>query len=1045
MDVITQLEAVVRTLSAAQWAAHLFQHPILWSEASRAALANHLSSVPQPRRTQLEALLKLATEIDTTLQESPSKYPFGAGPLEAIWVKLNNGEVGQTTAQHQAAELARRGLLHATYLRALSFRCVQQAYSGAASRALQLQGLILAAAQHCLSPDERVHASKLAAEYVRSAATLLMEAGDSRVYRQARQAADAALAQASDDRQRGELHLVLGILHLDPYAANRTDDWYRVGIREWLLLSREPDAPPLGAENGLPTPAVALDRAAQHLRLAAELSVGSNQRDALKALVQTLEMGRAVGCVPDVVDLVAVCDRALAVLEQYPSPEGAAYVRAVRERALGEVAKPNEAEPFDAEQYVQQLYAGQGQGAASTLASQAMLVAETEPKRALSLARASRQLFGADVADDIRTSMWKGELRAMMELSKRGAASAEEAKLFDAVAVALKARTGDEEARSLALLQHCDAEPQSEAVLWLTSVLESNLAVSRLDEGQLEPALQHDLRALSGFILLSLRGPVLQAIQRLRDLVPQLGGTSASVLAGELYAAAMQMEVLLGEAALSALEPLTHELLSRCLSERAPTIGVIWAMELAKGRRFRALLSATTLPNTQELNKAFGLLPEVFRHAQSDEPSHDNLSLDDGSLLTAFDIQGTDTAGLTADSRIDGLKRTFDARLQAARLSGLRVLSGDMTTPDSICKMLDPETVLIDLCYLTGNAPGTVALAYTREGVQAFVVEERSELRGAQITLQGDTHRAAVRVSDWMVSHARRAICSEPGPLEVDRKAKLYLEQGLRRLLGHGYEALQTWWDAGKRHLCWVPYGAYHFFPIHLLTWNGGPLADRWTITYLPNTALARGNPQAIARESKPAVLGLTYRDHPFLQPLLSSESEVVSIGRSSGSKPVLDAAVSRTAFFNALGTSRYVHLSCHGAHDPVAPELQHLFLAPDAKCDGRLFAYELADLALSHVALVSLSACETGLGRFDLGDNLRGLEANLFRSGVGAIVDTLWNASAAAAEVFFSTLYARLAAEASLRKAFREAQQATRETYPAYRDWGAFRLSGRT
>ncbi len=91
------------------------------------------------------------------------------------------------------------------------------------------------------------------------------------------------------------------------------------------------------------------------------------------------------------------------------------------------------------------------------------------------------------------------------------------------------------------------------------------------------------------------------------------------------------------------------------------------------------------------------------------------------------------------------------------------------------------------------------------------------------------------------------------------------------------------------------------------------------------------------------------------------------------------------------------------------------------------------------------LSACETALGRYDLGDNLRGLPAAFFLAGVpDEIVTTLWPVEGPAAATFFPAFYEAIGGGASQRNAFAAALAKTRSTFPQFRAWGAFYLMGR-
>jgi CHAT domain-containing protein len=135
--------------------------------------------------------------------------------------------------------------------------------------------------------------------------------------------------------------------------------------------------------------------------------------------------------------------------------------------------------------------------------------------------------------------------------------------------------------------------------------------------------------------------------------------------------------------------------------------------------------------------------------------------------------------------------------------------------------------------------------------------------------------------------------------------------------------------------------------------------------------------------------------------------------------------------------------LATHGRHNVDAPAFHTLYLHPTAHTDGHLQAHELLGLDLSGLRLVTLSACETALGRFDRGDNLRGLPASFFLAGVQTLIGTLWRVRDTVSRDFFVAFYRFYLGGIPLLDAFVRAQRQTRSRYPQYRDWGAFYFAG--
>src|SRR5690606_38226576 len=82
------------------------------------------------------------------------------------------------------------------------------------------------------------------------------------------------------------------------------------------------------------------------------------------------------------------------------------------------------------------------------------------------------------------------------------------------------------------------------------------------------------------------------------------------------------------------------------------------------------------------------------------------------------------------------------------------------------------------------------------------------------------------------------------------------------------------------------------------------------------------------------------------------------------------------------LGDFTYLHFATHGVVDESNPELSRIFLhnsSPNE--DGRLYSSEIFNLQLN-ARLVTLSACQTGLGKIFKGEGVIGLSRALVYAG---------------------------------------------------------------
>jgi len=163
-----------------------------------------------------------------------------------------------------------------------------------------------------------------------------------------------------------------------------------------------------------------------------------------------------------------------------------------------------------------------------------------------------------------------------------------------------------------------------------------------------------------------------------------------------------------------------------------------------------------------------------------------------------------------------------------------------------------------------------------------------------------------------------------------------------------------------------------------------------------------------------------------------------------------LDFEASRTtALRPELGEYRIVHFATHGLLNNVHPELSGIVLSLVDKegrtQDGFLRLQDIYNLKLP-AELVTLSACQTGLGKEIKGEGLIGLTRGFMYAGAPRVVASLWKvddlATAELMKLFYQGMLKEgLPAGAALRAAQLELSKQKRWASPYF--WAGFVLHG--
>ena len=245
-----------------------------------------------------------------------------------------------------------------------------------------------------------------------------------------------------------------------------------------------------------------------------------------------------------------------------------------------------------------------------------------------------------------------------------------------------------------------------------------------------------------------------------------------------------------------------------------------------------------------------------------------------------------------------------------------------------------------------------------------------------------------------------------------------------------------------QKKLVIVAHGALHYLPFNALMTGNENLLDRYILRQLPSASVLQF---LKTRTTLPARSVLALGNPDLGNPkydLKCAQDEAEAIAKDFPRAKLLVRKEATKTAFKTLGPQfSYLHFATHGRFDPDRPLHSGLVLAKDAQSNGFLSLGELYSLRL-HADLVTLSACDTGLGKIRNGDDVVGLTRGFLYAGSNTIVASLWEVDDQATSYLMQQFYANLRTK-NKGEALRQAQLATRKKYHHPYYWAAFQLTG--
>ena len=430
-------------------------------------------------------------------------------------------------------------------------------------------------------------------------------------------------------------------------------------------------------------------------------------------------------------------------------------------------------------------------------------------------------------------------------------------------------------------------------------------------------------------------------------------------------------------------------------------------LETLQGRRFAP--DAAPTPATQELAT---IEKQIADRRLALEPENDSV------LRSA----GRSPALIEAD--LHGLEAKFALARQQAALATTRagqVLSLTPVSLDRLQTLLDPRTALIEFAVLP-------------DALTAFIVTPKSS---RQLTWQTDTDKLRKDVKRL------RALLSAPqaATAKPDEELTSLQTKVSATLLANVMPLV----PASTNHLVIVPSAFLLYLPFETLDAGGDPLVVRFAISYAPSAStlefLPRESPQRATNDLFLGALGNVAVDGAPPLPGTLRETDAVAEVYPSAVR-ASEAQFTHDRARQALLEYDRVHFATHGILDEAAPLFSALLTSAAAGQPSRLSLYELTEMHL-RARLVVLSACETGLGRLQSGDEITGLTRTFLQAGANTVVSSLWKVSDESTALLMAGFYRGLRKGLDPSEALRQSVLDVRIRFPHPFFWAPFIVTG--
>ena len=188
---------------------------------------------------------------------------------------------------------------------------------------------------------------------------------------------------------------------------------------------------------------------------------------------------------------------------------------------------------------------------------------------------------------------------------------------------------------------------------------------------------------------------------------------------------------------------------------------------------------------------------------------------------------------------------------------------------------------------------------------------------------------------------------------------------------------------AGKRMII-VPHGPLHYLPFQALRLDGQYLIERNPMSIAPSISIAAKLAERTPTVSAQLVaFGNPTINPDVADPLPGAEREVHALSQQfPGATLFFKEQANKSNFEASAPKARLLHVAAHAVADTLDPLHSKVLLADENGQPNYLEARDVLGMDLKGTAMIALSACESGLGRVEDGDEVLGFTRSFLSAG---------------------------------------------------------------